>query len=49
MHIKLDLMRQFVVVLDKDGNSFKYIYNKFQVSDLRKLKNELSLGVRSGW
>ena len=38
IHIKLDIMKQFVKALNKNGDFFKYICTKFPGSTKEKLK-----------
>ena len=38
LHIKLDIMKQFVKALEKDGDRFKYIFIKFPGQTIEKLR-----------
>ena len=40
LHIKLDIIKQFVKALEKDGDCFKYICMKFPGLIIEKLKAE---------
>jgi hypothetical protein len=44
LHIKLGLMKQFVKALDKEGNCFKYICNKFTSLSYEKVKEGVFVG-----
>jgi len=38
LHIKLGVMKQFVKVLDKNGDCFRYIHNRFLATSYEKVK-----------
>ena len=44
LHIKLGLMKQFVQALDKNGQCFKYLCEKFPALSDAKLKNGIFVG-----
>ena len=46
MHIKLDLFKSFVKVIDQNGTSFRYLQQKFSAKSKEKLKDGIFIGPK---
>ena len=46
LHVKLDLMKSFIIGMDKTGRGFKYMRNKFPNLSDAKVKEGLFIGPR---
>jgi len=46
LHIKLRLMKNFVIGMDKTGNGFEYVRNKLPNVSYAKIKESIFIGIK---